>query len=283
MRDVRVDKFLSGVPEIGSRSKAARLIDLALVKKDGQPVKASYRVQAEDNIEIELPEAEPTALQPMKMPLEIVFEDDDCLVINKPAGLVVHPAAGHAQDTLVNALIGQINNLSMGFGERRPGIVHRLDKDTSGLLVIAKNDRAHELLARQFKQRTVRRFYWALVFGEPKAKTKTFESMLARHPAQRKKFCSSLIGKRAVTHYETLKSKAGISLLRCRLETGRTHQIRVHLSEAGHPIIGDRLYGSPRPLQSLGKRLKSSIEDLHRIGLHACELGFTHSAVPENF
>lgn len=270
----RLDKFLSSVPDIGTRTRAAQLIANGLVTRSGAQLKSSYRVQSGDHFEIRIPPPEPSDLQPLHLPLEIVFEDDDCLVLMKPAGLVVHPAAGHAQDTLVNALIGQVNNLAMGFGERRPGIVHRLDKDTSGLLVVAKNDKSQEALADQFKKRTVRRHYWALVYGTPKQKKKTIESLLARHPTQRKRFCSRPVGKRAVTHYEVLASSAGLSLLRCRLETGRTHQIRVHLSELGHPIVGDRIYGSNRPLLALGKEWQVQISAMARIGLHAYELGF---------
>jgi 23S rRNA pseudouridine1911/1915/1917 synthase len=273
---LRLDKYLSALPEVGTRSKAAKLIELNLVCKNGQPLKSSYRVQTGDRIEVKIPPPTPTDLQPLELPLDIVYQDADCLVVNKPAGLVVHPAAGHAQDTLVNALVAQVKELSMGFGEHRPGIVHRLDKDTSGLLAIAKNDFSHEKLALQFKHKTVLRHYWALVYGEPKTKRKTIESFLARHPVHRKKFSSQSSGKRAITTYEVLKSKSGISLLRCRLETGRTHQIRVHLSEMGHPIVGDRLYGSTRPLQSLGKTLRGNVENWKRIGLHAYELGFTH-------
>lgn len=272
----RLDKFLSEHPEIGTRSKAAKLIEMGLVKKANTSLKASYRVQTADEILLELPPPTPTGIEPLDLKLDIAYQDSDCLVVNKPAGLVVHPAAGHAQDTLVNALVAQVGELSMGFGEHRPGIVHRLDKDTSGLLAIAKNDFAHEKLAQQFKHKTVLRHYWALVYGEPKAKKKTIESLLGRHPVHRKKFCSRDEGKRAVTHYEVLKSRGGISLLRCRLETGRTHQIRVHLSELGHPIVGDRLYGSSRQLQSLGKTLRSNVETWNRIGLHAYELGFIH-------
>jgi 23S rRNA pseudouridine1911/1915/1917 synthase len=273
---LRLDKFLSDQPAVGSRSKAAKLIELGLVTKNGAALKASYRVQSGDQLLVEIPPPPPSELQPLEMELEIFYQDSDCVVLNKPAGLVVHPSAGHAQDTLVNALIAQIKELSMGFGEHRPGIVHRLDKDTSGLLVVAKNDFAHEKLAAQFKHKTVLRHYWALVYGEPKAKRKTIESNLARHPVHRKKFSSQATGKRAVTHYEVLKTKGGISLLRCRLETGRTHQIRVHLSELGHPIVGDRLYGSSRPPHSLGKGLRTNVENWKRIGLHAYELGFQH-------
>jgi len=272
----RLDKFLSEHAEIGTRSKAAKLVEMNLVTKGKATLKASYRVQAGEEIFVRLPPPAPTGLQPLELKLDIAYQDSDCLVVNKPAGLVVHPAAGHAQDTLVNALVAQVGELSMGFGEHRPGIVHRLDKDTSGLLAIAKNDIAHEKLAQQFKNKTVLRHYWALVYGEPKAKKKTIESLLGRHPVHRKKFCSRDEGKRAVTHYEVLKSRAGISLVRCRLETGRTHQIRVHMSELGHPIVGDRLYGSSRPLQSLSKALRANVESWNRIGLHAYELGFTH-------
>lgn len=271
----RLDKFLGTLPEIGSRSRAEQLIDKGLVTHAGTKLKGSHRIKSGETYTIQIPAPEPTELQPLtSIQLEIKYEDQDCLVILKPAGLVVHPAAGHAQDTLVNALIGQVNNLAMGFGENRPGIVHRLDKDTSGLLVIAKTDRAQEMLARQFQKRTVTRHYWALVHGTPKLKKKTIESNLSRHPTQRKRFASAEVGKRAVTHYEVIKSAQNLSLLKCKLETGRTHQIRVHLSELGHPVVGDKLYGSQRQQAKLGKELKEQIENLNRIGLHAFELGF---------
>jgi 23S rRNA pseudouridine1911/1915/1917 synthase len=276
---LRLDKFLGLAPEIGTRSKAALLLETGSVWLNGKSAKASAKVSSGQIVEALLPPAVSSTLEPLHLELEIPYEDADCLVVNKPAGLVVHPAAGHAQDTLVNALIAQVKNLAMGFGEHRPGIVHRLDKDTSGLLAVAKTNSAQEILAAQFKAKTVDRHYWAIVYGEPKQKRGRIESKLARHPTQRKKFSSRPVGKIAITNYEVLQSASGLSLVRCRLETGRTHQIRVHLTELGHPIVGDLIYGSSRWASRLGKDLKTRVEAMNRIGLHAYELGF---ALPSN-
>lgn len=272
----RADKFLAEQDFISSRSRASWLLSEGLVQCNGKILKPSSKVERGSSIEILMPASTPTQLQPLAKPLEILYEDDDCVVVNKPAGLVVHPAAGHAQDTLVNILLHHVKNLSMGFHEQRPGIVHRLDRDTSGILVIAKNDFAHETLARQFRKKTVRRIYWALVYGKPTKSAGTIRSHLARHPTQRKKFSSQPSGKLAVTHYTTLKSAHGISWLQCQLETGRTHQIRVHLSEAHHPIVADPIYASERWNKALSAPLQNEIKQMNRIGLHARELGFEH-------
>ena len=272
----RLDRYLAEQDFISSRSRASWLINNDLVTKGGAVLKPSSKVNLGDQLEVKVPAAGSTELEPFNFPLDIIYEDQDCAVINKPAGLVVHPAAGHAQDTLVNALLHQVKNLSMGFHEHRPGIVHRLDKDTSGILVIAKNDQAHAHLAKQFKEKTVHRIYWALVYGSPKPPSGTRRTYLARHPSQRKKFSSQSQGKLAVTHYSTIKSNKGISWLKCQLETGRTHQIRVHLSELHHPILSDPIYGSDRWNKNLAQELKSAAQELQRIGLHACELGFIH-------
>jgi 23S rRNA pseudouridine1911/1915/1917 synthase len=253
------------------------LIAEGLVTFNGKVLKPATKVHVGQSLQVQIPAAAPSTLQPYEFKLDILFEDDDCAVINKPAGLVVHPAAGHAQDTLVNALLYNVKNLSMGFHEARPGIVHRLDRDTSGILVIAKNDFAHEKLAAQFKQKSVHRVYWALVYGNPKPPKGTFRSYLARHPSHRKKFSSQSSGKMAITHYATIQNSArGVSWLRCQLETGRTHQIRVHLSEAKHSIVGDPIYGSTRMTNALSIELQKEIGSLKRIGLHARELGFIH-------
>jgi 23S rRNA pseudouridine1911/1915/1917 synthase len=266
---LRLDKWLAGLEFIPSRSRAAELIDRGLVTKGGKALKASYRLQSGDRIQVEIPPPEPSELQPLDAPLDLLFEDEDLVVLNKPAGLVVHPAAGHAQDTLVNILLHHVGKLSMGFNEGRPGIVHRLDRDTSGVLVVAKNDMAHHHLAAQFKHKTAHRIYWAITHGVPQRSPQTVRSYLARHPTDRKKFASRQDeqGKLAITHFKTLKSlPSKMSWLECRLETGRTHQIRVHLSESGLPILGDRLYG----------RKDKYINSLNRVALHACELGFEH-------
>ncbi len=285
---IRLDRALSQHPLIRTRSRAARLLEQGLITREGQPAKPSYITQAGDVIEISLPvESEPSDLIPLKFELDVLHEDNDLLVINKPAGLVVHPAAGHAQDTLVNALLHHTQNLSTGFAEQRPGIVHRLDKDTSGLIVIAKNDRAQEHLAHQFRTRQVQRLYWAIVFGRPKQAEAKLSSNLIRHPQDRKRFASARVpathGKLAITNYKILQISAiGLSLLQLKLETGRTHQIRVHLTEMGYPIVGDSLYGADNRVSSLKSiPLRKLISGLSRFALHAAELGFVHPASGE--
>ena len=272
----RLDRALGRHPEIQSRSQAEKLIKDEKVLLNGQPVKASYRVQAEDQFHILVPEEKIRTLEAENIPLEILYEDTDLAVINKPAGLVVHPAAGHHQGTLVNALLYHIKDLSMGFHEERPGIVHRLDKETSGVLVIAKNNKAHEALAKGFRERTVHRIYWAIVHGTLKKSAGRIESHLARHPTQRKRYASTSDGKWSATNFTLKQTAKNLSLVHCKLETGRTHQIRVHLSEMQHPLIGDSLYGADRQNQKLSGSLKSIVQNMNRIGLHAAELGFEH-------
>jgi 23S rRNA pseudouridine1911/1915/1917 synthase len=292
MIGLRLDKALVLRSEITTRSRAAHLIENGLVQVNSKLAKASTVLKAQDKIVITLPEPEPTELVPYDFPLDILFEDEDLIVINKPSGLVVHPAAGHFQDTLVNALLFHTKNLSMKFGEQRPGIVHRLDKETSGILVVAKNDQAHENLTRQFKARTIHRIYFCICMGVPRPPKGVIESYLARHPTDRKRYASLMtperkiqttrepeptFGKWAVTHYETLKSHSGLSLCRLKLETGRTHQIRVHLSEKGTPIVGDTLYGADKKIKSIeSQKLQAELKDLDRFLLHAAELGFAH-------
>jgi 23S rRNA pseudouridine1911/1915/1917 synthase len=292
MLGLRLDKALALRSEIETRSRASYLIEEGMVSVNGRVGKASLILKAGDQIEIQLPEPVPTELVPYDFPLDILFEDDHLIVINKPSGLVVHPAAGHAQDTLVNALLHHTTNLSMKFGEQRPGIVHRLDKETSGILVVAKNDSAHEKLTQQFKERSIHRIYYAVCIGIPKPAKGSVQSYLARHPTDRKRYASILggdrkiqttkapepsIGKWAVTHYELLKTSSGLSYCKLKLETGRTHQIRVHLSEKGSPIAGDTLYGADKKTKSIeAKKVQADIKDLNRFLLHAAELGFTH-------
>jgi 23S rRNA pseudouridine1911/1915/1917 synthase len=279
MLGLRLDKALSFLPEIKTRSRAEYLIDNGFIKLNSKFPKSSLKLSATDQLEISWPDAVPTDLQPLDLKLDILFEDDEVIVVNKPPGLVVHPAAGHQQDTLVNALLHHTKNLSMKFGEERPGIVHRLDRDTSGILVVAKNDFAHESLMNQFKNRTTHRLYFAVVLGQPGKTEGTIETMIARHPTDRKRFASSSDqGKIAVTHYKTLKRlPSGISLLQLKLETGRTHQIRVHMSESGWPIAGDKLYGSERRLKSISNsRQKDIVKNFPRFALHAAELAFDH-------
>lgn len=292
MQGLRLDKALALVQDIGTRSRAAHLIESSAVLLNGKPAKASASVKENDLIEVTLPPAEPTELQPYDLKLDVLFEDEDLIVINKPAGLVVHPAAGHAHDTLVNALISHTEDLSMKFGEERPGIVHRLDKETSGIIVVAKNDKAHEALTAQFKERSTHRIYYAVCVGTARTLSGTIKSFLARHPVDRKRYASvlgddrkplqdpedpPLVGKWAVTHFEVLARKGGLSYLKLKLETGRTHQIRVHLSENGLPIAGDTLYGADKKVKNVESRsTQEDIRNLPRFLLHAAELAFTH-------
>ncbi|WP_413582953.1 RluA family pseudouridine synthase [Bdellovibrio sp. HCB288] len=297
MVGLRLDKALALLPEIENRTRAAHLIDNDLVKVNGKSAKASQPIKSTDNIEITIPAPVPTELQSYDLKLDVLFEDSDVIVINKPAGLVVHPAAGHAHDTLVNALISHTDDLSMKFGEERPGIVHRLDKETSGIIVVAKNDKAHESLTAQFKERSTHRIYYAVCIGTARNLSGTIKSFLARHPVDRKKYASVLgddrrplldpndppeIGKWAVTHYETLARKSGLSYMKMKLETGRTHQIRVHLSESGLPIAGDSTYGADKKIKSVEQRvIQEDLRSLPRFLLHAAELGFTHPRTQE--
>lgn len=297
MQGLRLDKALALLPEVGTRSRASHLLESSAVLLNGKIAKASASVKENDSIEITLPEPEPTELQPYDLELDVLFEDEDLIVINKPAGLVIHPAAGHAQDTLVNALLAHTDDLSMKFGEERPGIVHRLDKETSGVLVVAKNDKAHEALTAQFKERSTHRIYFAVCIGTARNFSGTFKSFLARHPTDRKRYASVLgddrkplqdkddppmTGKWAVTHYEVLQRKSGLSYLKLKLETGRTHQIRVHLSEAGLPIAGDLLYGADKKIKNIeAKTVQEDMRNLPRFLLHAAELAFTHPRTQE--
>jgi 23S rRNA pseudouridine1911/1915/1917 synthase len=277
----RIDKSLATVPQIATRSQASRLLQQGRVRIAGKIVKPSYQTQENDLIEIDVPILVISELVAYDFPLQIPYEDSDLLIVDKPAGLVVHPACGHLQDTLVNALIHHTNDLSLGFNEQRPGLVHRIDKDTSGLLVIAKTEKAQRLLALQFQNKTTHRLYRALVFGKFKEDRGTIRSSLKRHPEDRKRVTSVAEtegGKHAVTHYTVVGyHQSGVSLVELRLETGRTHQIRVHLSEMGHPIVGDVVYGATKRIKGLKSvNLRKMIEELPRFALHAMELGFIH-------
>lgn len=298
MIGLRLDKALSLIPEISSRSRAEYLLDQKRVLVNGEICKSSYKIETGDEFEISLPEVVPSGLNTLDMKLDILFEDKDVIVINKPAGLVVHPAAGHAHDTLVNALVGHTKDLSMKFGEDRPGIVHRLDRDTSGLLVVAKNDKAHEHLAQQFKIRSVHRSYLAVCIGVPARTSGVIESFLGRHPIDRKRYSSVLdrdkkiirdrdaeppTGKWAVTRFEVIKRlPSNITYLKLKLETGRTHQIRVHLSEIGLPIIGDETYGADKKIKNIhNTQFRDIAKSFPRFALHAAELGFEHPTTGE--
>ncbi|HVK62500.1 MAG TPA: RluA family pseudouridine synthase [Bdellovibrionales bacterium] len=289
LADLRIDKVLATVPTIATRSQAVRLLQQGRVRIAGKVLKPSYLAQAGDVVDIDVPIEVKTELVPYDFPLVIPYEDEDLIVVDKPAGLVVHPAYGHAQDTLVNALLHYTKDLSLGFNEQRPGLVHRIDKDTSGLLVIAKNETAQRLLAMQFQKKTTHRLYRALVFGKLNEPNGIIRSNLKRHPDDRKRVASVPDGveggKPAVTHYSVKQyHQTGISLVELRLETGRTHQIRVHLSELGHPIIGDNTYGAGKRLKSLKSvHLRKMIEEMPRFALHAMELGFVHPRTQKKF
>ena len=245
----RLDAFLARRAENLSRSAAQKLIEDGQVTRNGRPGKKNDKLNMGDAVEYAIPEAKPVDIVPTEMKLDIVYEDDDLLVINKPKGLVVHPAAGHQDDPLVNGLLYALGDDLSGInGELRPGIVHRIDKDTSGLLAVAKNDLAHTLLASQLKDHTMARTYEAIVVGSFQEDSGTVDAPIGRHPTDRKKMCvTERNSKPAVTHWEVVKRYRGYTHIRCKLETGRTHQIRVHMAHIGHPILGDTVYGRKKP------------------------------------
>lgn len=263
----RIDAALAQLVPSLSRSAAQRLLSQGAVLLNGQVAEKSARVSAGDTLELTLPEVKPATAQPEDIPLDVVYEDDDVIVINKPKGLVVHPAAGHWDGTLVNALLHHCAGSLSGIGgELRPGIVHRIDKDTSGLLIVAKNDFAHQALSAQLKDHTLARTYECIVCGNLREDSGTIDAPIGRSPADRKKMCVTKVGGReAVTHWEVIARYSGYTHLRCRLETGRTHQIRVHLSWRSHPILGDTVYGHKKPELGLDSQC-----------LHARELTFVH-------
>jgi len=267
------------IPEL-SRSAVQRLIEEGLVTVNGRPERASLKLKGGEEVSVTVPPPVPAEPVAESIPLEILYEDADVVVINKPAGMVVHQGAGNRSGTLVNALLGHCDDLSGIGGELRPGIVHRIDKDTSGIIVAAKNDRAHLSLSEQFRLHSVKRVYRALVFGAMKEESGRIESAIGRHPVDRKRMSGTARhGKRAVTRWRVLARYDRVTLLELRLETGRTHQIRVHLSETGHPLVGDEVYGGSGRLAGIGDpRLKKLIMELGRQALHAMALGFRHPA-----
>jgi 23S rRNA pseudouridine1911/1915/1917 synthase len=265
------------MPEL-SRSTVQRLIDEGRVTVNGRSERASLKLKGDEEVCVIVPDPVPAEPVAEEIPLEILYEDADLVVINKPAGMVVHQGAGNSSGTLVNALLGHCDDLSGIGGELRPGIVHRIDKDTSGILVAAKNDRAHQALAEQFRLHSVKRLYRALIFGRPLEESGRIESEIGRHPVDRKRMSSTARhGKRAVTRWKVLARYERLTFVELRLETGRTHQIRVHLSEKGHPLVGDEVYGGGGRLSGItDTRLKKLITDLDRQALHAMTLGFIH-------
>ena len=245
----RLDAFLARSVENMSRSGAQKLLEEGCVTRCGKPGKKNDKLNVGDEITLEIPEPKAVDIVATQIPLEVVYEDGDVLVINKPKWLVVHPAAGHQEDTLVTGLLYAMGDSLSGInGELRPGIVHRIDKDTSGLLAVAKNDHAHLMLASQLKDHTMARTYEAIVCGNLKEDSGTVDAPIGRHPSDRKKMCvTERNSKPAVTHWEVVRRYRGYTHIRCRLETGRTHQIRVHMAHMGHPILGDMVYGRKKP------------------------------------
>jgi len=279
----RLDQWLAEHLGDFSRSAVQRLVRNGHVRINGcAQIKCSAPVRAGDQVEIEVPAPVPAIPQPQSIALDIVFEDEAVLVLNKPPGMVVHPAAGNREGTLVNALLYHCRGLSIIGGVERPGIVHRLDKLTSGLMVVAKNDLAHRQLTAQIAHRTMKRTYRAVVWGAPQPPSGTITAAIGRHPTDRKRMAVLTAGGRhAVTHYRTLAGAGGLAVVELSLETGRTHQIRVHLSHIGHPVVGDKQYGyHGKKLSdaeaSLPPRLRTLAVAASRQFLHACRLRFVH-------
>ena len=245
----RLDAFLARTVENFSRSGAQKLLEEGCVLLRGKPGRKNDKLAVGDVVEVTIPEPKTVDIAPKEMALDILYEDDDVLVLNKPKGLVVHPAAGHQDDTLVNGLLYAMGDSLSGInGELRPGIVHRIDKDTSGLLAVAKNDLAHAVLASQLKDHSMARTYEAIVCGGFREDSGTVDAPIGRHPSDRKKMCvTQRNSKNAVTHWEVVRRYRGYTHVRCKLETGRTHQIRVHMAHIGHPILGDTVYGHKKP------------------------------------
>ena len=267
----RLDSFLTARLPGLTRSAAARLIETGQVLVDGKPARKSARLAGGETVEVTLPDPEPADALPQDIPLDVVYEDDDVIVVNKPSGLVVHPAPGHPDGTLVNALLHHCGGSLSGVGgELRPGIVHRIDRDTSGLIIAAKNDAAHQALAAQLADHTLARTYEAVAAGSFREDAGTVDAPIGRCPSDRKKMAVVPNGKRAVTHWEVLERFPGYTYVRCRLETGRTHQIRVHMAHLGHPIYGDTVYGGKKPVPGLTGQC-----------LHAVGLRFVHPRTGE--
>ena len=265
----RLDKFLADRNPNLSRSRIKRLISEGMVSVDGAPRNAGFRLRAGQSVLMKLPdEPAPAYMMPQNIPLSIVHEDDDLLVVDKPAGMPVHPGVGHPDSTLVNALLGMYPAIGAVGGAARPGLVHRLDKDTSGLIVVSRNDRAHESLTAQFKQRTVAKLYLALVVGALAPPEAVIEAPIGRDPNDRKKMAIVENGRQSTTQYKTVANFRGCAYAEALPKTGRTHQIRVHFASIGHPVVSDTLYGRPDPR-------------LERHFLHAARLDFDHPVTGE--
>ena len=282
LEEERLDKCISMLIESLSRSFIQKMIKDETVTVNGNPAKGSYRVKCDDEVVFCLPKAVEPDILPEDIPLDILYEDTDVIVVNKPKGMVVHPAAGHYSGTLVNALLYHCKDLSGINGVMRPGIVHRIDRDTSGLIIAAKNDAAHLGLSAQLSDHTLARTYECLVVGNLKEDSGTVDAPIGRHPSDRKKMAVVAGGRPAVTHWEVIARYPGVTHVRCRLETGRTHQIRVHMAYIGHPILGDTVYGAKKPVPGLTGQC------LHAVGLRFIhprtgEMVELHCPLPEEF
>ena len=267
----RADALIARLVPGLTRSGAQKLLERGAVTSNGTPVRKNDKPAPGQVLEAVLPDPEPIDVQPQDIPLDVVYEDGDVIVVNKPVGLVVHPAPGHPDGTLVNALLYHCGNSLSGInGELRPGIVHRIDRDTSGLIIAAKNDRAHLSLAAQLQDHSLFRLYHAVAAGGFREDSGTVSAPIARHRADRKRMAVVPDGREAVTHWQVVDSQKGLTHLTCRLETGRTHQIRVHLAHLGHPLLGDTVYGGKKPVPGLAGQC-----------LHAAQLTFTHPSTGE--
>ena len=267
----RIDAWLAANLEDMTRSAVQRLLEEGRVVCDGKQLPKNYKLNGSETLEVSLPDPEPVDVVPQDIALDVVFEDGDVIVVNKPKGLVVHPAPGHPDGTLVNALLHHCGDSLSGIGgELRPGIVHRIDRDTSGLIIAAKNDFAHQRLAAQLQDHTLARIYQCIVIGNLPEDSGTVDAPIGRHPVDRKKMAVVANGRNAVTHWTVLARYPGFTHVECRLETGRTHQIRVHMAHIGHPILGDTVYGSKKPVPGLQGQC-----------LHAVGLRFLHPRTEE--
>jgi 23S rRNA pseudouridine1911/1915/1917 synthase len=286
----RLDLFLASTCSDMSRSRLQKLIAEGRVHVDGGPARRSHTVRVGEEISVEVPEVREAELEPEDIPLSILYEDDQLLAIDKPPGLVVHPAPGHSSGTLVNALLHYVRDLSGIGGERRPGIVHRLDRDTSGILLVAKTDRAHQMLSRQMRKRTLRKEYLALAAGVPRVRKGEVTFAIGRDPRDRKKMKAfkstdeAPSGAREARTFYAIDKEwpgLGVTLLRCRLVTGRTHQIRVHLAASGLPIVGDPVYGRARYPRVKEEALRRRLSEFPRQALHAERVEFHHPVTQE--
>jgi len=279
LKDRRIDKYLHGRFSHVSRRSMQEAIKTGLVQVNGRTVKCSHQVSAGETIDLVLPESPPREITPEDLPLHVLYEDQDLIVINKQAGIVVHPARGNLHGTLVNALAHYSDRLSGGLGEFRPGIVHRLDRDTTGVMVVAKTDAAQWKIARQFERRQVEKVYLAIVHGTPDLDADRINAPLGAHPTIREKHAiRPEIGKQAVTTYEVIETFRGFSLLKLSPKTGRTHQVRVHLSYIKHPVVADQTYGGKRVYPWQLEDREPAVEEpvIARCALHAWTIGFTH-------